>query len=429
MSAELREEDELVESEIFENLSKTSRGTTEQSITNAVVVLENDSNFKNKIKLNSLSHNIELIGDTAWNRNGCAWTESDSNNLNMYMEKYGIKNHKFIDNALHIVANNHEYHPIREYLLNLQWDGTERIAHALHHFPGSAENEITENSLKIFMLGALERIFHPGSKFEYMLCLIGGQGNGKSTFFRFLSIKDEWFTDDIRKLDDDKVFYKLSGHWIIEMPEMLATSNAKSIEENKAFISRQFDTHRGVYEKYATDIPRQCVYGGTSNRKRFLPFDRTGNRRFLPIETNEDETEIHMLSDEKNSRQYMDQMWAEAMEIYKKGNYSLTLSKEMEKKFAIHRLDFMAEDTLAGQVQAFLDNKTGRDANVTCSKEVYAAIHGPDHVPEKHETNEICDVLNTSIVGWVQKGSHTFSNYGKQRCWIMQILLYAFVHL
>ena len=83
MSAELREEDELVESEIFEKLSKTSRGTTEQSITNAVVVLENDSNFKNKIKLNSLSHNIELIGDTAWNRNGCAWTESDSNNLNM----------------------------------------------------------------------------------------------------------------------------------------------------------------------------------------------------------------------------------------------------------------------------------------------------------------------------------------------------------
>ena len=44
----------------------------------------------------------------------------------------------------------------------------------------------------------------------------------------------------------------------------------------------------------------------------------------------------------------MDQMWAEAMEIYKKGNYSLTLSKEMEKKFAIHRLDFIAEDTLAG---------------------------------------------------------------------------------
>ena len=66
---------------------------------------------------------------------------------------------------------------------------------------------------------------------------MGGQGAGKSTFFRFLAIQDEWFSDDLKKLDDDKVFAKLQGHWIIEMSEMLATSNAKSIEEIRSFIS------------------------------------------------------------------------------------------------------------------------------------------------------------------------------------------------
>ena len=83
---------------------------------------------------------------------------------------------------------------------------------------------------------------------------MGGQGAGKSTFFRFLAIQDEWFSDDLKKLDDDKVFAKLQGHWIIEMSEMLATSNAKSIEEIRSFISRQKETYRTPYETQPKDL-------------------------------------------------------------------------------------------------------------------------------------------------------------------------------
>ncbi len=67
------------------------------------------------------------------------------------------------------------------------------------------------------MLGAIHRAFHPGCKFETMLCLVGGQGAGKSTFFRFMAVRDEWFSDDLRNLDDENVYRKLQGHWIIEM--------------------------------------------------------------------------------------------------------------------------------------------------------------------------------------------------------------------
>ena len=83
-------------------------------------------------------------------------------------------------------------------------------------------------------LGAISRAFQPGCKFEIMLCLVGGQGAGKSTFFRLLAVRDEWFSDDLRKLDDDNVYRKLQGHRIIEMSEMMATANAKSIEEIKS---------------------------------------------------------------------------------------------------------------------------------------------------------------------------------------------------
>lgn len=73
------------------------------------------------------------------------------------------------------------------------------------------------------MMGAIKRVFEPGCKFENMLCLVGGQGAGKSTFFRFMAVRDEWFSDDLRKLDDENVYRKLQGHWIIEMSEMIAS--------------------------------------------------------------------------------------------------------------------------------------------------------------------------------------------------------------
>ena len=98
-----------------------------------------------------------------------------------------------------------------------------------------------------------------------MLCLVGGQGAGKSTFFRLLAVRDEWFSDDLRKLDDDNVYRKLQGHWIIEMSEMMATANAKSIEEIKSFLSRQKEVYKIPYETHPADRPRQCVFGGTSN--------------------------------------------------------------------------------------------------------------------------------------------------------------------
>ena len=54
------------------------------------------------------------------------------------------------------------------------------------------------------MQGAIKRVFQPGCKFETMLCPVGWQGAGKSTFFRLLAVKDEWFSDDLRRLDDEE---------------------------------------------------------------------------------------------------------------------------------------------------------------------------------------------------------------------------------
>lgn len=84
-----------------------------------------------------------------------------------------------IQNAIRIVANLHTCHPIRDYLISLEWDGQERMGNVLHHFLGADNDELTRECMKIFMLGAIERVFHPGCKYEAMLCLVGDQGVGK----------------------------------------------------------------------------------------------------------------------------------------------------------------------------------------------------------------------------------------------------------
>ena len=116
-----------------------------------------------------------------------------------------------------------------------------------------------------------------------------------------MCIRDR-FSDDLRKLDDDNVYRKLQGHWIIEMSEMMATANAKSIEEIKSFLSRQKEVYKIPYETHPADRPRQCVFGGTSNALDFLPLDRSGNRRFIPVMVYPGQAEVHILEDEAASR-------------------------------------------------------------------------------------------------------------------------------
>ena len=229
----------------------------------------------------------------------------------------------------------------------------------LKRYMGADDSDLVYECLKHFMIGAILRVFHPGYKMDEMLCLVGTQGAGKSTFFRFLAIKDDWFSDDLKHLNDEKVYGKLRGHWIMEMSEMIAAVSAKSNEEIKSFLVRQKDTFRIPYQQYEEDRLRQCVFAGTTNTKQFLPFDRSGARRFLPIMIHAEKAEKHILDDEAEARAYFDQLWAEAMYLYRTAENPAELmkfSREMESQISLYREQFMQEDTLAGTIQGWLDD-------------------------------------------------------------------------
>lgn len=403
---------------ILNMMERNEKNQVKQTVDNCILALQEDPVLKGKIRFNELSGMMDIVGDVNWSRSWIPMDDIDHSHIIYRLEKvYGLSVDKKIDRALLIVADQNRYHPIREFLLSLKWDGQERVKHALHHFFGAEENEWSDVTLRIFMHGAVERIFHPGCKFEIMPCLVGHtQGTGKSTFFRFLAIKDEWFTDDIKHLDDERICQKFQGHWIIELPEMLAAIKAKNVEDIKSFLSRQSDVFRTPYDKFPKDRPRQCVFAGTSNRKQFLPADHSGNRRLIPIEVHEERAEVHILDDEKEARDYILQMWAEIMEEHLNGNYRLTLPKHLQKELSKYQSDFMPDDFDADAIYRYLDNIG--DDYVCVLMIFHNALGNPStERPQQWQSRAISEIMDAHP-GWERSSTHRYPIIGIQKSWV-----------
>ena len=402
--------------DIRADLARNDKGNSCQTINNCMLVFHRDPLLKGSIRKNELSGKIDIVGNLGWQRTSSSLTDTDVYQIHWYLEKnYGLKNDRNINKAMNIVASENRYHPIRDYLEKLKWDGQPRIDNLLPRYLGADCDDYTKEIMRLLMLAAIHRVYEPGCKFEIMVCLVGGQGAGKSTFFRFLAINDEWFSDDLKRMDDDNVYRKMQGHWIIEMSEMMATVNAKSIEDIKSFISRQKETYKIPYETHPEDRPRQCVFVGTSNNMDFLPLDRTGNRRFAPVLVHPERAEKHILEDEKESREYIRQAWAEAMELYRNGFHELKLSGKTEEYLKEMQKDFMPEDAKVGIIQNWLDELA---EDYVCSIMIYKEAFSHEYdTPKDWELKEINNVMNHSIVGWEKISSHRFAGYGTQRGW------------
>ena len=411
-------EEMLTTEDVNNMLEHTDKGRTKQTIRNCVTVLQNDPVLKKAIKRNELSGRMDIVKEVPWERrnNSPTVTDTDENNLKMYLEEnYELTSERVIKAGIDIVSNENKYHPIRDYLESLVWDGIPRIENMLPHFLGAEKSKYTIGVMKMHMLAAISRIYEPGIKYDIMLCLVGSQGAGKSTFFKYLAIKEEWFSDNLDHLDDENIYRKLQNHWIIEMGEMKATITAKNIEQIKSFLSRQKETYKVPYEVHPEDRPRQCVFCGTSNDLNFLPLDRTGNRRFAPVMTDMSKAEVHILDNEAESKAYIEQAWAEAMVLYRQGNVFLGFTKEIEEEAKRLQKEFMPEDTNAGIIQAFLDDY---DDDYVCTRILFdEALHRTGEM-KQWEGKEIANIMNNAIEGWKPHGTHRFGKeYGIQRSW------------
>ena len=329
------------------------KGNYYATLDNLFIILENDPRLKGCIMYNTFEMRETVIGDLPWRKVvGSGYlTDMDVANLKHYIEKiYKIPCGPKIEDALKVVYSRHSYHPVKEYLGSLTWDGTKRVDTLLIDYLGCEDNKYTRTISRMWLSAAVARIYEPGCKFDYMLLLIGGQGLAKSSFFDQLGGK--WFSDSFSTVQGKEAWEQLQGAWIVEVAELSGMRKA-DVETIKHFISKRKDRYRVAYGRRTEEFARQCVFGGSTNDPTPLK-DNTGGRRFLPAL-------VHWQKPTKNAKiggdltkAEVDQIWAEAVQLYKAGE-KLYLDDEMEAVAKTMQAAHTEQDERTGLVEEYLN--------------------------------------------------------------------------
>lgn len=423
-------------------LDVDQKGLYLSSAFNINLIFENDHRLKQLFRSNDFDAKKYVLGSLPWRRidKPEPLRDVDYSGIRNYFEViYGITGSLKIEDSLKLETEKNHYHPVRDYLRGLQWDGVPRVDTLFIDYMGARDNIYNREVARKALVGSVARVFVPGIKYDLVPTLVGEQGTGKSTLIRKLG--KEWFSDTFMTVSGKESFEQIQGSWLIEIAELSGFRKAE-VESIKHYLSKCEDTFRMAYAKVTETFPRQCTFWATTNNKEFLK-DPTGNRRFVPIDVDQARATkcvFTQLEDE------VDQLWAEAVNMFNLGEplYMSTAATQI----ATNEQQLHSEiDDRRGIVEAYLDtllpsnwenmdlfarrNFLSQDAlsakgtverDYVCVAEIWCECLGKEKEDlDRRKSFEISNLIKT-IPGWEQfNKTKSFNIYGKQRYYARRI--------
>jgi predicted P-loop ATPase len=435
-------DDETGESLISEDvdwmtqLEIDSKGGYLSTASNIILIFKNDPVILGAFRYNEFDGKHYVMRSMPWRKvfEPEPMRNVDYSGVHNYIEcRYHISGRTKIEDGLILEAERLRFHPIKEYLDALEWDGVSRIDSLLVEFFGAEDTEYTRAVIRKWMVAAVARVFEPGIKFDYVPVLVDPeQGSFKSTFIKILGGK--WFSDTFTTLQGNAAFEQLAGAWIIEIGEMSAFRKAE-IDQAKQFVSKSVDQYRPAYGRTVETFPRQCVFFGNTNNMDFLR-DPTGNRRFWPIDVRREYIKLHVVDD---LQELVPHLWAEAKHLYDSGE-TLYLNAVETGQAKEQQHAHSERDDRAGLIQEFLDRpiptnwdeldtierrqfissnakpQQAKFRNYVCVAEIWTECLGSDVQMSRYATRDINDIMR-ALPGWRPRLNTTknFPGYGVQK--------------
>jgi len=295
-------------------LARTEKGALLPTMDNVVGILRNDPAWRNVIAYDEFAGQEVKRSVPPFERGELGeWTDLDDARLELWLaEKYHVRGFKnqALFRGVCLAADANRFHPVRDYLSGLTWDGLPRLKTLLWAYLGAnngVESAYSEAVAVKWLVGAVARVMKPGCKMDNVLILDGPQGAMKSTALKVMF--DPWFTDAAFEIGSTDGYQIIRGMWCVELAE-LDSFNRAAASRSKAFFTRTEDRYRNPYGRKPVNIMRQGVFAGSVNHATYLK-DDSGNRRYWPVTVSE--IEIDML------RRDRDQLWAEALQLYRDG--------------------------------------------------------------------------------------------------------------
>lgn len=415
-------------------------GAVKATIDNVRIILEHDPLLKGKFALNEFAGRGEVLGSLPWDKREKRrlWDDNDNQGLYWYLERvYKISGNGKVDGALSLHSNAHAFNDVKDYLKGLQgkWDGVPRLDSLFIDYLGAKDTAYNRAITRKVFVAAVARAMTPGCKYDNMVILAGPQGIGKSTLLDKMS--RGWFNDSIRTFEGKEASELLQGVWLVEVSELDAFRRT-DVSRIKQFLSLRADRFRAAYGRNVKELPRTCIFFGTTNTAEYLQ-DTTGNRRFWPIDTGE---QRHTKSVWRDLDPEIDQLWAEAYVRWQAGE-PLYLTGAIEEAAKAKQEEHREASSREGIVREFMERPVPDDwskwpldkrrmfwGGVTmgsdsphlvprdriCALEVWCEAFGGSIKEMKNTDTRELNAIMAATPGW-QKSVCTlhFGPYGTQR--------------